>query len=124
MIFGITFQGRRSAIRIVERVCRDIKAPEATEAIELIVWGVKHSMTKQLSTLDRAIITATNLWKNPTAIAQFLKMVPVTEADAVTFLRRIGRAALEVAREEGIAEKTKNVPAARQAARELDQKND
>lgn len=124
MVFGLIFKTRRSAVRIVEKVCKDIKSPEATETVELIVWGVRHSPTQQLPPLDRAIITATSLWKNPTAVAHFLRAVPASDTAAVKFLRQIGRAALEVAREDGIAEKMKNAPSAQQRAMELDERYD
>lgn len=125
MVMRFLFPERKSAIRIVEKVCADIKSPEATEAIELIVFGVKNNPGRRhLPTDDLAIITATGLWKNPSAVRQFLKMVPVTDEAAVKFLREIGRAGLQYAQETGIAEKSKNVPSVQQAIVDLDEKYD
>jgi len=101
MILGLFFPQRKWAIRIVEKVCKDIKTPEATEAIKLIVWGVKHSPTP-LPVRDRTIITAMGLVTNPTAVAQFLKEVPMTRGRAVRFLRSIRDAAAALAKEEGL----------------------
>ena|SRR5258708_6812537 len=101
MLLGLLFPRRKWAIRIVEKVCKDIKTPEATEAIELIVWGVKNSPTP-LPVRDRAIITAMGLVTNQTAVAQFLKEVPMTQGRAVRFLRHIRDAAVALAKEEGL----------------------
>jgi hypothetical protein len=116
------FRKRIAAIRIVERVCDDIKTPEATEVIEMIVWGIKHFPTRQIPVQERSIIIAIGLWKNPTAVERLIK-AGHSEGGAVSFLRNLGRAALALAREEGFSEMLR-VPAALERAEQLDMRWD
>lgn len=102
MVLSWFFQERKWAIRIVERVCIDIRSPEATEAIELIIFGTRRSPARSLPVRERSIITATGLWTNSSAITQFCKMVPVSEVEAARFLKRIGQSAVSVGEAEGL----------------------
>jgi hypothetical protein len=94
---------RAWAVRVVGRVCEDIRSEEATLAIELIVRVAKRAPSG-LPKRDAVIIAAIYMPENQAAVSKVAEGLDVNPRAAEVFLDRVRREAIEVAKEEGLQE--------------------
>jgi hypothetical protein len=91
------------AVRVVGRVCEDIRSEEATFAIDLIVRVAKRARSG-LPKRDAVIIAAIYMPENQAAVSKVAEGLDVSPRAAEVFLDRVRRVAIEVATEEGLQE--------------------
>ena len=98
------FERRRVwAVRIVGRVCEDIRSEEATLAIDLIVRAANRAPSG-LPKRDAVIIAAIYMAENQAAVSKVADDLDVNPKAAEVFLDRVRREAIEVAKQEGLQE--------------------
>jgi hypothetical protein len=95
------FKRRVWAVRVVGRVCEDIRSEEATLAIDLIVRVAKRAPSG-LPKRDAVIIAAIYMPENQAAVSKVAEGLDVNPKAAEVFLDRVRREAIEVAKEEGL----------------------
>ena len=89
------------AVRVVGRVCEDIRSEEATLAIDLIVRAARRAPSG-LPKRDAVIIAAIYMPENQAAVSKVAQGLDVNPRAAEMFLDRVRREAIEVAEEEGL----------------------
>jgi hypothetical protein len=92
------FERRRWAIRVVERVCVDMRSQEATLLVDMIIWEAKHAPAP-VPKRKAAVVAAIGMATNQSAIAMMARELVVSPAVAEQFLDRVRRAAVAVAKE-------------------------
>ena len=93
----------RYAIRIVEKIQSDIKAPLATELVDMIVWGAKNlSMRRQLRKIECVLIAANGICYNSTAAKRLSENLRMDDAAIRSVREKLQRAIKEFADEHNL----------------------
>jgi hypothetical protein len=105
----ILFERRRWAIRVIEKMGLPIRSAEATVLIDLAVWASKDTdansptlIRKKLPKRESVLIAAVRMADNHSAVNRVAQALKLSAIEAQNLLDRLRRAAIEVAKDNGL----------------------
>ena len=104
------FPLRRWSLRVVEKMNIPVRSAEATEIVEMLVWGAKQSKSlismagdDLLTKSDHVLLIAISMWSNPMARTSLSRKLQISELEADQLLQKCKFAGREVAVEHGLS---------------------